>query len=54
MDENDEIIVESEAISLEDSEDTTTTDTNTANIIPFIMERYHRADDIENKTSRDG
>ena len=45
MDENDEIIVESEAISLEDSEDTTTTDTNTANIIPFIMERYHRADD---------
>ena len=45
MDENDEIIVESEAISLEDSEDTTTTDTNTANIIPFIMERYNRADD---------
>ena len=45
MDENDEIIVESEAVSLEDSEDTTTTDTNTANIIPFIMERYHRADD---------
>jgi len=45
MDENDEIIVESEAVSLEDSEDTTTTDTNTANIIPFIMERYNRADD---------
>ena len=45
MDENDEIIVESEAVSLEDSEDTTTTDTKTANIIPFIMERYNRADD---------
>ena len=45
MDENDEIIVESEAVSLEDSEDTNTTDINTANIIPFIMERYNRADD---------
>ncbi len=45
MDENDEIIVESEAVSLEDSEDTITTDTKTANIIPFIMERYKRADD---------
>ena len=45
MDENDEIIVESEAVSLEDSEDTTTTDTKTANIIPFIMDRYNRADD---------
>jgi len=45
MDENDEIIVESEAVSLEDSEDTSTTDINTANIIPFIMERYNRADD---------
>ena len=45
MDENDEIIVESEAVSLEDSEDTSTTDINTENIIPFIMERYNRADD---------
>src|SRR6056300_178756 len=45
MDENDEIIVESEAVSLEDSEDTATTDVHTTNIIPFIMERYHRADD---------
>ena len=45
MDENDEIIVESEAVSLEDSEDTNTTDIKTANIIPFIMERYNRADD---------
>jgi hypothetical protein len=45
MDENEEILVESEAVSLEDSEDTNTTDVNTSNIIPFIMERYHRADD---------
>ena len=45
MDENEEIIVESEAVSLEDSEDTNTTDVNTTNIIPFVMERYYRADD---------
>ena len=44
MDE-DEIIVESEAISLEDSDDTVVTDINTSNIIPFVMERYNRADD---------
>ena len=45
MEENDEIIVESEAVSLEDSEDTTVTDVKTTNIIPFVMERYSRADD---------
>ena len=45
MDDNDEIIVESEAVSLEDSEDTVTTDVHTTNIIPFVMERYNRADD---------
>jgi len=45
MDENDEIIVDNEAISLEDSKDTTITDVNTTNIIPFVMERYHRAED---------
>ena len=45
MDENDEVLVDSEAISLEDSKDTTVTDVNTTNIIPFVMERYHRADD---------
>ena len=45
MEENDEIIVESEAVSFEDSEDTTVTDVKTTNIIPFVMERYSRADD---------
>jgi len=45
MDENDEIVVESEAVSLEDSKDTDTTDINTTNIIPFVMERFSRADD---------
>ena len=45
MNENDEIMIESEAVSLEDSEDTTTTDVHTTNIIPFVMERFHRAED---------
>ena len=38
-------MVESEAVSLEDSKDTTTTDVHTTNIIPFVMERFYRADD---------
>ena len=38
-------MIESEAVSLEDSEDTTTTDVHTTNIIPFVMERFHRAED---------
>ena len=45
MEENDEIVVESEAVSLEDSEDTVITDVSTTNIIPFVMERYYRAED---------
>ena len=45
MNENDEIMIESEAVSLEDSEDTATTDVHTTNIIPFVMERFHRAED---------
>ena len=45
MEENDEIVVESEAVSLEDSEDTVVTDVSTTNIIPFVMERYYRAED---------
>ena len=45
MEQNDEIVVESEAVSLEDSEDTVITDVSTTNIIPFVMERYYRAED---------
>ena len=45
MAEENDIIMESEVIALEDSDDTVITDINTTNIIPFIMERYHRADD---------
>ena len=45
MAEENDIIMESEVIALEDSDDTVITDANTTNIIPFIMERYHRADD---------
>jgi hypothetical protein len=45
MAEENDIIMESEVIALEDSDDTVISDANTTNIIPFIMERYHRADD---------
>ena len=38
-------MVESEAVSLEDSKDTATTDVHTTNIIPFVMERFYRAED---------
>ena len=45
MAEENDIIMESEIIALEDSDDTVISDANTTNIIPFIMERYHRDDD---------
>tara|TARA_R100001443_G_scaffold40845_2_gene54245 strand:+ start:3197 stop:5338 length:2142 start_codon:yes stop_codon:yes gene_type:complete len=45
-----EIIIEDEAISLEDGKDT---QTDESGIIPFIMEKYHRADKYrENDESR--
>ena len=44
MDE-DEIMIEDDAIALEDSDDTVVEDADVRNIIPFIMERYSRAED---------
>ena len=41
----DEIMIEDDAIALEDTEDTTVEDAEVSNIIPFIRERYKRADD---------
>ena len=41
----DEIMIEDDAIALEDTEDTTIEDAEVSNIIPFIMERYKRAED---------
>ncbi|BCV03477.1 MAG: hypothetical protein CM15mV68_080 [uncultured marine virus] len=41
----DEIMIEDDAIALEDTDDTTVEDADVSNIIPFIMERYKRAED---------
>ena len=43
-----EIMLDEESIALEDSDEPTVTDVNVSNIIPFIMERYQRAEDYRN------
>jgi len=45
MAEENEGFIEDDAIILEDSDDSTVDDADTAKIIPFIMEKYNRADD---------
>ena len=42
---DDEIMIEDDAIALEDTEDTVAEDVDVSNIIPFVMERYQRAED---------
>ena len=44
MDE-DEIMIEDDAIALEDTKDSVVEDADVSNIIPFVMERYRRAED---------
>lgn len=44
MDE-DEIMIEDDAIALEDTDDSVQYDTDVSNIIPVIMEKYRRAED---------
>ena len=41
----DDIMIEDDAIALEDSDDTSISDADVSNIIPFIMERYKRSED---------
>ena len=41
----DEMMIEDDAIALEDTNDTLVQDVDVSNIIPFIMERYQRAED---------
>jgi len=45
MAEETDVFIEDDAIVLEDSEESTIDDADTSKIIPFIMERYNRADD---------
>ena len=42
---DDEILMEDDAIALEDAADTVAEDVDVSNIIPFIMEKYGRAED---------
>jgi hypothetical protein len=44
MDEDD-IMIEDDAIALEDTDDSVTFDVDVSNIIPFVIERYKRAED---------
>lgn len=41
----DEIMIEDDAIALEDTDDTTVEDADVSKIIPFIMERFQRSED---------
>ena len=41
----DEIMIEDDAIALEDTDDSAEADADVSNIIPFIMERYSCAED---------
>jgi len=45
MAEQDEIILDDDSISLEDAEDSATSDVGVNGIIPFVMEKYQRAED---------
>ena len=45
MAEDNEVFIEDDAIVLEDTENSTEEDTDTSNIIPFVMQRYSRAED---------
>jgi len=45
MAEDNEVFIEDDAVILEDTENSVEEDADTSNIIPFIMERYNRAED---------
>ena len=48
MAEDNEIMIEDDAIALEDTEDTVIEDVNVSSIIPFVQERFTRAEDYRN------
>ena len=45
MAEDNEVFIEDDAVVLEDTDDTVVEDAETSKIIPYIMEKYHRAED---------
>ena len=46
---DDEIMMEDDAIALEDAEDSGIADIEVSNIIPFVMERYSRSEDYRHQ-----
>ena len=46
MAEDNEVFIEDDAIILEDTENSTEDDASTNNIISYIMDRYHRSEDV--------
>jgi len=48
MAEQDEVTLDDDSIALEDSEESMISDVGVSGIIPFIMERYQRAEDYRN------
>lgn len=48
MAEQDEVTLDDDSIALEDVEESVTGDVNVSGIIPFVMERYQRAEDYRN------
>ena len=48
MADDNEMMIEDDAISLEDTEDTVTEDVGVSSIIPFVHERFTRAEDYRN------
>ena len=45
MAEDNEVFIEDDAVVLEDTDNSIEEDADTSKIIPFIMQRYHRAED---------
>ena len=45
MADDNEVFIEDEVVTLDDTEESVVDDVNVSAIIPFIMERYNRADD---------
>ena len=46
---DDEIMIEDDAIALEDTDDTLIEDADVSSIIPFIIDRYKRAEDYRDQ-----
>ena len=50
MAEDNEVFIEDDAIVLEDTDNSEEVDYQTSNIIPYIMDRYTRAENYRQRT----